>query len=167
MRAFLIAVSTLAMLGAEAAPAAPSQILRRPVLSGALQLELAEQARQACAATGADVAVAVADASGLVRTQVSGDGAGSIAIETARRKAISATLVGFPTAKLGDAARDAPAYVEMLRALHPELITIGGGLPIRIDGQVVGGIGVGGSSGGAADEACATQALAWLAAKTK
>ncbi|MEG3176708.1 heme-binding protein [Sphingomonas sp. RB3P16] len=150
-----------------AAAAADAQVARRPFLPAVLQLELAERARDACAAGGFDVGVAIADASGLVRTQVSGDTAGSVAIETARRKAMSAVLVGFPTAKLGDAVREAPAYADMLRSLHPDMIFIGGGVPIRIDGQLVGAIGVGGASGGAADEACATKALTALADKLK
>lgn len=149
------------------AAVADAQTARRPFLSASVQLELAERARDACAAGGFDVGVAVADASGLVRTQVSGDSAGSVAIETARRKATSAVLVGFPTAKLGDAVREAPAYADMLRSLHPDMIFIGGGVPIRIDGQLVGAIGVGGASGGAADESCATKAVTALAGKLK
>lgn len=157
----------LSAIVAQSVVPADAQVLRRPVLSAALQLELAARARDACAAAGFDVAVAIADESGLVRTQLSGDGVGSVAIETARRKATSAALVGFPTSKLGEAEKEAPAYVDMLRALHPDMIFIGGGLPIRIDGQVVGAIGVGGASSGAADEACAAKALAGVADKLK
>jgi uncharacterized protein GlcG (DUF336 family) len=148
----------VAAVAAQAAGA--GQITNQPHLSAAAQQSLAQRAVAACAATGARVAVAVATPDGVVRTLLSADGTSRIAVETARRKAISAVLVGYPTAGLTKAEAEAPAYVAMLRSIEPALVTIGGGVPIRVRGVVVGAIGVGGAAGPQADEACAQAAIA-------
>ncbi|WP_235054611.1 heme-binding protein [Novosphingobium lindaniclasticum] len=40
------------------------------------------------------------------------------------------------------------------------MLLLGGGMPLLVDGDVIGGIGVAGSGGAANDERCATQAIA-------
>jgi uncharacterized protein GlcG (DUF336 family) len=47
-----------------------------------------------------------------------------------------------------------PALDE-LRAMDERILILAGGLPIEINGEVVGGIGVGGAPGGDLDAACA------------
>lgn len=56
--------------------------------------------------------------------------------------------------------------VHLLAALdtHPDLLMLGGGLPIRINGECVGAVGVSGASQ-AQDIACAEAALALLGAE--
>lgn len=152
--------SWLVFAAAAAQTAGAGQVTNQPQLSVAAQQSLARRAVAACAASGAPVAVAVATPDGIVRTLLSADGTSRIAIETARRKAISAVLVGYPTAGLTKAEAEAPAYVAMLRSIEPALVTIGGGVPIRLRGTVVGALGVGGATGPEADEACARTAIA-------
>jgi uncharacterized protein GlcG (DUF336 family) len=43
--------------------------------------------------------------------------------------------------------------------MNPEVLILGGGLPIDISGDVVGGIGVGGAPGAHLDDACAQAGL--------
>jgi uncharacterized protein GlcG (DUF336 family) len=155
---------TLLVSGLIAGPA-EAQMLVRHALSQPLQLALAERALTLCRGRGSEVSVAIADSAGIVRTLISGDGVSAIAIETARRKAKTAALLGFPTSGLVQAAREAPAYTNMLSSLHPDMVFIGGGAPIRRGGELVGGIGVGGARNGDQDEACAREALEALAAR--
>ena len=131
-----------------------------PSLSARTQSRLAEAAIQICGSGAHRVAVAVARPDGVVTTLLSGDGVRRIVVEAAHRKAITAALVGFPTAALAKAEAEAPAYVAFLRSVEPKLAAIGGGLPIHSKGQLVGAIGVGGAAGPEADEACARAAIA-------
>ncbi len=54
---------------------------------------------------------------------------------------------------------DFPAENDQLQTLRPTLrvesSSMGGGMPIRAKGSIVGGIGVSGAPGGDADDACA------------
>ncbi|MCB1894065.1 MAG: heme-binding protein, partial [Rhodocyclaceae bacterium] len=75
-------------------------------------------------------------------------------------KAYTAAGFGFPTAdwmKLFDGNEGLKLGI----SARPRIVVFGGGLPIRIDGQLVGGVGVSGASE-SQDEACARAALAAL-----
>lgn len=162
MRALFPAAALLAL----SSPAA-GQILQRPVLSAALQLELVQAAQAACRLQGHDVAVAFADPSGTVRTLVAGDDTPSGSIEAARRKARTAAINGYPTSMLPDAEKAAPDYVAMLRSIDPQFVALGGGVPVRVGPHPVGAIGVGGAPRPEADEACAKAAVATMADKLR
>jgi uncharacterized protein GlcG (DUF336 family) len=56
-------------------------------------------------------------------------------------------------------------FLEGLRDMDSRLVILGGGLPIVINGERVGGIGVGGAPGGPLDEACAKEGLAAIGAR--
>lgn len=47
----------------------------------------------------------------------------------------------------------------------PELLLLGGGVPLIVDGDVIGGIGVAGSGGAANDQRCAIQAISQVLAR--
>ena len=51
-----------------------------------------------------------------------------------------------------------------LRDMNASILILGGGLPIRMDGEVIGGIRVGGAPGAKLDEACARAGLATIGA---
>ena len=81
--------------------------------------------------------VAVVDDGGNLKAFARMDGAALIGIEGSQRKAYTA-LFGVGTAELYDRIKDRPASVVGLS--HFEGFTvIGGGLPIVIDGEIVGG----------------------------
>lgn len=149
----------LAWLFCLAGNAQAAELIDQPRLSASTQRALAAAALDACAAKGAQVSVAVARPDGVVSTVLSADGASRLAIESAARKSVSAALIGYPTGRLPDAEAKAPAYVALLRSVEPRLATIGGGLPVRRQGRLVGAIGVGGAAGPEADEACASTAI--------
>ena len=152
----------LCLLGGCAAltAAAPPPLLVRHGLSGQMATILAERAVAACAAKGFSVGAAVTDAHGDPRALVTGNTVSALSVETALRKARAAAQNGYPTSKLAEATTAAPAYAAMLHTLYPEMIFLGGALPVRIGDEVVGAIGVGGASDPAADESCAQAALA-------
>lgn len=88
---------------------------------------IAETAYETCVAQGLHVSVHVVGREGETRFAIRGDGAGTNTFENSRRK----------------------AYTVRMR---PEVV-IEGGLPIRVAGEIVGGIGVNGSQRG--NNACA------------
>ncbi|AMR26078.1 hypothetical protein A0257_02510 [Hymenobacter psoromatis] len=110
-------------------------------------LEIAERVRAKAATLDKQVSVAVVDASGQLVLLSRGDGVGPHNTEAARRKAYTALSTKTPTLLLGRNARANPD-TQNLNTL-PELLLLGGGVPLWHNGQVVGGVGVAG--GGSAE----------------
>ena len=78
--------------------------------------------------------------------------------ETAMDKAYTAASFRFPTSQWADALANFPAVIQTNIVQRPRLIVFGGGVPIEVNGEVIGAIGV---SGGSAeqDEHCAIAGL--------
>lgn len=127
-----------------------------------LPLKLAQKAADAamakCIADGYRVSVAVVARSGVTKVLISGDGAGPHTVGSSTGKAFTAASLGQPTAKLADLIKEKPQFAG-LRDMDPRLVILGGGLPIKIAGNLIGGIGVGGAPGGHLDEACAKEGI--------
>jgi uncharacterized protein GlcG (DUF336 family) len=100
--------------------------------------------------------VAILDESGLLEAFCRMDGAPLISIEVAQNKAYTA-LLGAPSQDFFNRIKEDPALLAGVPHI-PRIVTFGGGLPIRLDGVVAGGIGV---SGGSVDQdvACAQAAI--------
>ena len=119
---------------------------------------MVERARAKAQELGLGVAITVVDESGILKAFSRMDGAPLIAINASRKKATTAVGFGIPTgAAWHDFIKDDPILSKGVQSLD-EFTLLGGGLPIRVDGEVVGAIGV---SGGhySQDEACASAAL--------
>jgi uncharacterized protein GlcG (DUF336 family) len=88
--------------------------------------------------------IAVVDESGRVKASLTMDGAALISSQIATDKAYTAAGFGIST----DAWHDFIKGDEPLRLGAPtgidRLVTFGGGYPLLVDGQVVGGVGVSG-----------------------
>jgi uncharacterized protein GlcG (DUF336 family) len=125
-------------------------------LTGATNLVAAAIERAKVA--NVNVVVCVVDESGITKVSARMDGAPLMAIELARRKAVTAVGYSLPT---GDAwygfVKDDPLLLEGARTI-PDFTMLGGGVPIVVGDAVVGAIGV---SGGhyRQDEECAHAAL--------
>lgn len=119
---------------------------------------LSESARSACAALGREVAVAVVDAGGQTLLMTRGPAVGPHNLEAARRKAYTALSTRQATLALGRQARSQPdtAALQYL----PELLLLGGGVPLRLADTVLGAVGVAGGGGPENDDACARAAAA-------
>ena len=71
-----------------------------------------------------------------------------------------------PTSEFAQLITRMPA-IQGLRDMDPDILILGGGLPIIMEGDVVGGIGVGGAPGGHLDDACAEAGLKSIGAAIK
>jgi uncharacterized protein GlcG (DUF336 family) len=111
---------------------------------------------------GLHVSVSVVNRSGVTKVILADDGAGLIAIETGRRKAYTSAVTGMPTAMFAEFAASPAMAAAPPHLVDAQLLPAPGGLPIVIDGEIIGGIGVGGADG-ATDSALAAAALERIA----
>jgi uncharacterized protein GlcG (DUF336 family) len=125
-------------------------------MSAPLTFEAARAAADAGLAAGRSeglrLAVAVVDRGGMTRVLLADDGAGLMAVETARRKAYTAAVTGFPTATFAEFAASPAMAVAPPHLVDPNLLSAPGGAPVVVDeSEVIGGIGVGGAGGADGD----------------
>lgn len=125
-----------------------------PYLPLAMAQKAANAAMEKCIADGYRVSVAVVARDGATKVLVKGDGSGPHTVGSSTGKAFTSASMGQPTAKLSNLIKDKPSLAG-LRDMDPRLVVLGGGLPIKIGGALVGGIGVGGAPGGHLDANCA------------
>lgn len=155
--AFIIAVAVAGSLGwSSMAPA--EELPREAVLPLAMANKAASAALDKCKQDGYRVSVAVVDRAGLLRTLMRGDGAGPHTTDSSTKKAYTAASLRRSTTELAEMIAKAPA-LQALRDMNERILMLGGGLPIDIGGEIVGGIGVGGAPGAHLDDACAQAGL--------
>jgi uncharacterized protein GlcG (DUF336 family) len=123
-------------------------------------------ALESCKKDGYRVGVSVVDRAGVLRAMGRSDGAGSHTVDSSRKKAYTAASVRRPTTELADLIMKVPT-LQALRDINDEMLILGGGLPIEIGGEVVGGIGVSGAPGTHLDDACAQDGLDAIGAAPK
>ncbi len=104
--------------------------------------------------------IVIVDASGAVHAQLRMTGAKFISLKSALTKARTAASNRSPSASVPESFRTPIAF-----ATQGEVTGIAGGLPIIIDGQVIGGVGIG-SGSGEQDMLVANAALAAIGAQT-
>lgn len=102
----------------------------------------------AASQSGTAVVAAVVDAGGNLVALLRGGGAFLFSTDIAQDKAFTAAATGTATAAFAGYFVDDPVTREAL-ARRERVTLLGGGLPIKVDGRVVGGIGV---SGGSAEQ---------------
>ncbi|MGF1926089.1 MAG: heme-binding protein [Bacteroidia bacterium] len=105
-------------------------------------IQLTNLAREKASVLGKHVSVAVLDAGGQIIILSRGDGVGIHNTEAARRKAFTAASTKTSTLILSRNARSNPD-TENLASL-PELLLLGGGVPLYHNGKVIGAIGIAG-----------------------
>lgn len=98
------------------------------------------------------VTVALVDRFGTVQALLRGDNAAAHTIEAAKQKAYTAAAFGTPTSELAKRINGTGPSIADL----PGTLFLAGGVPLKVNGVSVAGIGVGGAPDGALDEACAT-----------
>jgi len=92
---------------------------------------------------GVPMVIAVVDESGVLKAFRRMDGAALLSVDIAQDKAYTAVSFGMPTHGWFDFIKNDPPLLHGI-VKTPRLVVFGGGYPISIDGQVVGGIGVSG-----------------------
>lgn len=145
------AVAAGPVLGA-GADQAPQALFDARVLTPETALRAAQAALQGCRDQGYQVAVAVTDRSGIPIALLRDRYAGAHTPEAATRKAYTAASFNMDTLGLARATQ-AGQPASGIRALGG-VLALGGGLPIRAAGALVGAIGVSGAPGAEADHAC-------------
>ena len=87
--------------------------------------------------------IAICDESGALKSYERMDGAPLLSVQIAQDKAYTAISFGMPTHTWHEFIKNDPPLADGI-VKTDRLVVFGGGYPIVIDGQVVGGIGVSG-----------------------
>ena len=164
----VIAGVSLCLLMSFAVPtvASADDLPKESVLPLGVANKAIQAALDACKKDGYRVSVSVVDREGVLRAMGRADGAGPHTVDSSRKKAYTAASLRRPTSELADLIAKVPT-LQALRDINGEILMLGGGLPIEIGGDVVGGIGVGGAPGTQLDDACAQGGLDAIGAVSK
>jgi uncharacterized protein GlcG (DUF336 family) len=137
---------------------------KEPVLPMALAQEAANAALTKCEEGGYRVSVAVVDRGGNLKVLLRGDGAGPHTQDSSARKAYTAASIRRSTQELAELIAKIP-NLQALRDMNERILILGGGLPVVIGKEVLGGLGVGGAPGTQLDEVCALAGLTSIGAQ--
>lgn len=143
---------------------AAAELPKQTVLPLDLVLKMANAAMKKCDDEGHRVSVAVVDRSGALRVLLRAGGAGTHTVNSSSKKAYTAASLGRPTSELANMIKDRPE-LQGMRDMDEQILLLGGGLPVKVGEELVGGIGVGGAPGAPLDEACAKAGLEALIEK--
>ena len=139
-------------------PGSADELPKESVLPLSMATKALHAALEACKKDGYRVSVSIVDRAGVLRAMGRADGAGSHTVESSRKKAYTASSLKRPTTELAELIGKVPT-LQALRDMNPDILILGGGLPIDISGDVLGAIGVGGAPGAHLDDACAQAGL--------
>jgi len=115
---------------------------------------------------GVPMCIAVCDESGNLIAFERMDGAKVLSVTLAQNKAMAAAIARKPTAAYNEACQPGQLTFGIHTALEGRFSVMGGGLPVVVQGQVVGGIGL--SSGTPEqDIACAEAGVAGFDAQMR
>ena len=140
----------IAALACAIALPASAQLIQRKDLSYGIAKTIAENALEDCKARGYAVSVVVVDRAGLNVVALRADGASPHTMENARRKAYTAMTFKMTTEEFIKDMATRPVRRE--QTTLPNVIAIGGGVPLKAGNDVIGGVGLSGSPG--VDEPC-------------
>jgi uncharacterized protein GlcG (DUF336 family) len=130
----------------------------RPTLSARASRRIVDAAVAEAARGSVPVTVVTVDESGVMKEMCRMDGAPLVSVQTAVNKAYAAAAIGMPPDEFYAAIEaDGAAVAEF--GTRPGLALIAGGIPVVIDGQVAGAIGVAGAMTGAEDRRIAETAV--------
>lgn len=129
-----------------------------------LALEAATAALYAARSRGYHVGVAVTDRGGQLLVLLRDDGGGAHLLDGARRKAFTAVSAHNRTSELSKAVDARSGEPDPHLVFLENVLMVGGGVPIKAGGEIVGAIGVSGSPGSIHDEECAEAGIARIAA---
>lgn len=149
--------ATVALLSS--LPLAGQGLIIQRNLSLPMAKTIAEAALAECKNKGFNTAVAVVDRAGQVLVILRDEQATAQQAEMARRKAYTARMFRMPTLEFQKRTSD-PAYAAQRDVA--DILALGGGVPIQIGNEIIGGVGSSGSSQ-EMDDACARAGVAKVA----
>jgi uncharacterized protein GlcG (DUF336 family) len=162
----ILALAGIMILGGFISFASAQGLPKQSVLPLAMAEKAAMAAMEKCSSGGYKVSVAVVDLGGNLKVLLRDDGAGPHTVDSSSRKAYTSASLRRPTEHLAQLLTKFPS-IEGLRDMNEKILILGGGLPIEIQGEVVGGIGVGGAPGAHLDEGCATAGVQAIGGEMK
>ncbi|MCU1337219.1 MAG: GlcG protein [Bryobacterales bacterium] len=140
-------------------PATPQGLITQRNLSLPMAKMIAEAALAACKSKGFNTAVAVVDRAGQVMVILRDEQATAQQADMARRKAYTARMFRTTTLEFQKRTSD-PAYAAQRDIA--DILALGGGVPIQVGNDTIGGVGSSGSSQ-ETDDACAKAGIAKVA----
>ena len=145
-----------------------SGVLTQHNISVELALVAAKAALDAGLARGyRRLGVAVASRSGQLMVLLKSDDGGPHLIDSARRKAYTAASMNARTSKASKAIDDRTGEPDPHLVYLNDVLIVGGGVPIHLNGELIGSIGVAGAPGSVHDEECPDAGIAAIAANLK
>jgi uncharacterized protein GlcG (DUF336 family) len=143
------------LLGAGGAHA--QGVVTQRILSLAAAKTIAEAALAECKGRGFHTSVAVVDRAGTLLVVLRDELANPATIDMARGKAYTALVFRSPTREFQQATANDPTRAPQRNV--PGILALGGGVPIIVNGEILGGVASSGSSQKDDDE-CARAGLA-------
>lgn len=140
-------------------PITAQGIVMQKNLSLGMAKAIAEGTIAACKAKGFNTSAAVVDRAGQVMVILRDEQATAQTVEMARRKAYTALMFRTSTLEFQKRTTD-PAFAAQRDVA--DILALGGGVPIVVGTEIVGGVGSSGSSQDM-DDACARAGLAKVA----
>ena len=111
--------------------------------------DIARRIEAQSARAGVPVAVSIIDVHGNIILKHRMNGAPVFAPDLSERKAYTSALVGLRTADLGPLVQPGQSLYALMGVSGGRYCPMGGGAPVSLEGQRVGGVGV---SGGTVDQ---------------
>ena len=148
-----------------AATSAQAEALNTHRIPAALALEAVGAAVESCKAQGWAETAVVVDASGAHQAVLRGDNAGIHTLDSAFGKAYTSSSFKAPSGAVGERILGNASAAQLQHL--PNVLLVGGGLPIKIGDEVVGAIGAAGAPGVDKDEACAKAGIDKIADRLK
>ena len=128
-----------------------AQLLPHKDLSAMLAISIVQTAITTCKANGFNVSATVVGRNGEILAQARGDNTGPHTLENSFRKAYTSRTFRVASGEIVNRLKMDPAFP----LIHlSNIIANQGGLPIKLEEDVMGAIGVSGAPGGDKDEAC-------------
>jgi uncharacterized protein GlcG (DUF336 family) len=121
-----------------------SDVFEKTSVTSELGHRLIAAAEAKAAEIEVPMVIAVCDESGVLKAFSRMDGAALLSVQIAQDKAYTAVGFGMPTDGWHGFIKDDPPLADGAVGGIDRLVIFGGGFPIKIDEQVVGGIGVSG-----------------------
>ena len=152
----LVALAALVVTVGLAIPAGAQGVVMQRNISLPMAKAMAEATLAACKAKNYNTVAAVVDRAGQVLVILRDEQATPQMVEMARRKAYTARMFRMSSSDFQKRSATDPTYLPQ-RDL-PDILALGGGLPIKVGDDTIGGVGSAGSTQ-ELDEACAKAGL--------
>jgi uncharacterized protein GlcG (DUF336 family) len=121
-------------------------VLLKRSISSEEAAALIEAALFKAAELGISPSITILDESNVLKAFLRSDGAKLATVQGSQDKAFTAAGMGYATHEWYPIIEKDPPLLHGMPTAIQRLVIYGGGVPLRVDGEVVGGIGVAGGS---------------------